>query len=65
VHKIKPKYSYIGIISLHDDIVRLHKNALDEINLGEIPDLVSRIVEVSEKAFVELKDELQKIEQIQ
>ena len=60
-HNLKPKYSLIGIKCLKNDINKLHQNVSEEINIHEIPNQVKNLVQISEKAFTELNEELARI----
>ncbi len=60
-HKIKPSLSYLGMKEIHLAAVSIEENAKKQINLTEIPALLSKIKTTCKKAFAELEQELTNI----
>ena len=57
-HKIKPSFLFVGIKALQDSIVTIEKNARDQINLADLPGLISNLMYICEIAISELNQEI-------
>jgi len=56
-HKIKPSLDLMGIESLTNDIRLIEKYGKNGENLEELPDLVNKLLTVSEEVFAEMKND--------
>jgi HPt (histidine-containing phosphotransfer) domain-containing protein len=54
-HSLKPQISYMGIKSAEDLIKSIELNASEKINLDAMPQQVSSLKDILEKAYPELK----------
>lgn len=57
-HKLKPSFNYLGIMQLTDAAATIEKNVVKQLDMEVIPTLVDQIVEISNIAFTELKNEI-------
>ena len=60
-HKMKPTVNYVGVLSIENIIKNIEDFSEQRINLDEIPTLLSELKNVCERAFIELKKELENI----
>lgn len=60
-HKMKPTLAYVGIRSLEESISKIEEFAEEETNLIEIPELIKKIKNTCEKAYLELEVELENL----
>jgi|LGOV01.1.fsa_nt_gb HPt (histidine-containing phosphotransfer) domain-containing protein len=54
-HKIKPSIDLMGIESLTSDIRLIEKYGKNEENLNKLPDLINKLIMVSEEVFEEMR----------
>ena len=60
-HKIKPSFSFMGINSARDLILDLERNGRQQEDILKIPPMVEKLDSICTMAFLELKDEMQKL----
>lgn len=60
-HKMKPTVNYVGVLSIENIIKNIEDFSEQRIKLDEIPSLLLELKNVCERAFIELKKELEKI----
>ena len=56
-HKIKPSLDLMGIESLTSDIRLIEQYGKNEENLDQLPQLVDKLLTVSEEVFQEMKND--------
>ena len=61
-HKMKPSMNYIGLKPTYEIVMQLEQNAKQQIHLDEIPDMISKISDACQIAFIELEEELKAVE---
>ncbi len=57
-HKMKPSFVFVGIKECQDIVVTIENDARDQINLDELPGLVSKLTYICEEALIELKQDV-------
>lgn len=61
-HSLKPQVGYMGINSLKQIIPRIEEYAREQVNLDEVPELISKVRGICDGAFEELRDAVGKLE---
>src|SRR5690554_5187157 len=59
MHKIKPTFIMIGIDALNEVVIKIDKAAKQGIDLELLPDLLNEMETVCNKAYIELKKEIE------
>ncbi len=62
VHKTKPSFHFVGIKSVQDGITAIEQYAKEKIHLETLPDLISSVTAIFEKAKKELVVDLEDLE---
>lgn len=57
-HALKSQLNYMGVFPVKKTIITIEQNAKEQVNLTELPDLVTKLDKVCQKAFKELKENL-------
>lgn len=60
-HKMKPSMNYIGLKQTYEVVVQLEQNAKQQIHLDEMPDMISKVNDACQIAFLELEEELKAV----
>jgi HPt (histidine-containing phosphotransfer) domain-containing protein len=58
-HKIKPSFQFVGIKVLQESIAVIEKSARDQINLEDLPGLISNLMYICQIAISELNQEIE------
>ncbi|MBL4654629.1 MAG: response regulator [Bacteroidia bacterium] len=58
-HPMKPKVTYIGILSMKDVIANIEQYSKKQENLDEIPELLDKFQSVCNEAYKELREEIE------
>ncbi|HNR20340.1 MAG TPA: response regulator [Bacteroidia bacterium] len=60
-HKMKPSMNYIGLKQTYEIVQKLEQNAKQQIHLDEVPEMISKISDACQIAFLELEEELKTV----
>ena len=58
---MKPSMNYIGLKQTYEVVVQLEQNAKQQIHLDEMPDMISKVNDACQIAFLELEEELKAV----
>lgn len=60
-HKAKSTFAYLGLDDMKNQLRDIEHNAMDEINLDQLPGQVDTSLELGNRILVKLKEELVKL----
>ena len=60
-HSIKSQVKYMGIRDAEELAIAIEKNAGEQSNLEHLPEMISKLEDITNRACLELKDELGKL----
>lgn len=58
LHKIKPSISFVGLKEIEGILREAEEYAATETNLDKLPDMIVKIIAISNEAMKELREEL-------
>ena len=59
-HQVKSKISYMGIERLKKIIEQIEAKAMEQTEVEILPDMISEVETICNRAYIELKEELKK-----